>query len=144
MKTIEQAFEEANERLGISLVAELQKKAGEVISARPSSNFGSKRTGKIFDIRYKLLNGEIEISFPKHAQYLEYGTGIYGPKKQRIYPKTKKALAFGKDLGGGKKEFVFRSVAGMRPSPFIRPTFHQKFIDLLIDALNESFKDLKL
>ena len=75
---------------------------------------------------------------------MNHNTGVFGPFKRRIFPKSKKALAWGRDLGGGRKEFVFRSVAGMRPSPFIRPVFHQRLVVLLVEALNEAFKDVVL
>ena len=52
----------------------------------------------------------------KYAGFVIRGTGIYGPRKQRIYPTTKKALAF--SYGGVK--IVVRSIKGMRPNPFTR------------------------
>lgn len=50
----------------------------------------------------------------QHARYVIEGTGIYGPKGQPIYPRSKKALAF--SVGGAS--VVVRSVKGQRPNPF--------------------------
>ena len=41
-----------------------------------------------------------------YAKYVEYGTGIYGPKGQPIKPKTAKALAW-RSVGGGAKMIAF-------------------------------------
>lgn len=48
----------------------------------------------------------------------EFGTGLYGPARRRIVPKTAKALHW-KD---GSGEHFARSVKGQRPHPFIRPS----------------------
>lgn len=70
-----------------------------------------------------------------YAQYVEYGTGIYGPKGRPIVPVRKKFLRFPakgsatrksgnltsaqQKAGGG---FVFvKSVKGMRPRPYLIP-----------------------
>lgn len=75
------------------------------------------------------------------ALYLERGTGIYGPKGQRIYPTHAKFLrwpAGGKGevrLTGthttahaksGNAQFSFaRSIAGMRAQPFMQPAIEE-------------------
>jgi phage gpG-like protein len=46
-----------------------------------------------------------------YARWLQEGTGIYGPTGQRIFPKTKKALAW--------DGHVVRSIAGMQPRRFL-------------------------
>ena len=53
-----------------------------------------------------------------YGPYVEFGTGLFGPKKKRIRPKSKKALAW---TARGGKRFVRASVAGMRPRPFMGP-----------------------
>lgn len=53
----------------------------------------------------------------KYATYVRRGTGIYGPHKHRIVPKTKKALAFTSKKYG---KVVVRSVRGMRKNDFLR------------------------
>jgi phage gpG-like protein len=59
-----------------------------------------------------------------HAQFAQSGTGIYGPRKSRIYPKRAKALRF-KGAGGkfifaksseGSRQRLLFPVAGV-PSP---------------------------
>lgn len=52
-----------------------------------------------------------------YGPHVEFGTGIYGPKKQPIRPKSKKALKF--TVGG--ETFIRRSVKGMRARPFLLP-----------------------
>ena len=67
-----------------------------------------------------------------YGPYVEYGTGIYGPRKRRIFPKTAKALSWiqrgrGSYVGGkykaagpGKRVTV-RSIAGMKARPYMAP-----------------------
>lgn len=84
----------------------------------------------------------------EHAHYVEYGTGLHGPKGRayEIKPKTKKALAFaaqaGTELATGRALFrsrkgglqrsrtgaqrvVVRKVIhpGIRPQPYMGPAF---------------------
>jgi len=101
-----------------------------------------KDTGFLMrNIRYQLTEEGIEFSFPYYAEYLEYGTGIYGPKGQPITPKNAKALHWKtKD----KKDVFAMKVAGMTPRPFIRPVFHQKFTEILVKNLNEHMQDIKI
>lgn len=78
-----------------------------------------------------------------------HNTGIYGPYKTMIVPKTKKAMAFGKTIGHGRdgtphKEHVLKQIKGIQPMPFIAPTFHQHFIEVVIDAFNEAFKEVEI
>lgn len=50
------------------------------------------------------------------VRYLEEGTGLYGPRRRRITPRTAKALRF--EAGG---QIIFRkSVRGMEPQPFMK------------------------
>jgi len=48
-----------------------------------------------------------------YASYVEEGTGIYGPMKRRIFPKTKKALYW------SGAPHPFKSVRGQRPRRFM-------------------------
>lgn len=50
---------------------------------------------------------------------LELGTGLFGPKGQRIKPKKGRFLVWETDEG----IFFATSTAGMRPQPFMRPAF---------------------
>lgn len=48
-----------------------------------------------------------------YALFVHEGTGLYGPKKQRIRPKTKKALYW------PGADHPVKSVAGQRPNPWL-------------------------
>lgn len=52
-----------------------------------------------------------------YMYWVQTGTGLFGPRRQRIVPKTKKALKF--TPKGGNTPLIRRSVAGMRPNPFL-------------------------
>ena len=91
-------------------------------------------------INVEITDTEIHINMPLYGLFLEYGTGIYGPLGRPITPKEKKALKF---KIGGKIVFA-KSVKGMTPRPFVRPVFHQKFVDLIIKNGNMHFADVNL
>jgi len=61
------------------------------------------------------MQGKTDIPY---AYFVEYGTGMYGPKKQWIYPKTQEAMAF--ELPDGT-EIVRKRVKGQKKQPFMRP-----------------------
>jgi len=71
-------------------------------------------------LRHVLIHGEpgVEIvAATNYARWVHDGTGIYGPRHQRIYPRTAKFLRF---RPKGSRVFVYaRSVAGMRGRPFL-------------------------
>ncbi len=73
-----------------------------------TSNLARSRTSDVSEDGGK---GTLRFTAP-YAGYVHGGTGIYGPRKQRIVPTSKKALFW-----PGAKHPV-RSVAGMRPRPF--------------------------
>lgn len=53
----------------------------------------------------------------EYAKYQEFGTGIHGPKRRRIYPKRAKVLAWRNKKG----EMIFaRSVAGVPKQEFMK------------------------
>ena len=68
-----------------------------------------------------------------YARYIEAGTGIYGPRKRPIVPRTKKMLAWrtgavtlsGRSRVKGGKEIAgwafARSVKGRKATPFLLP-----------------------
>jgi hypothetical protein len=64
----------------------------------------------------------------KYGYYLEHGTGLYGPRKRVIVPRSKKALKF----TVGNRVVIVRSVKGVKPRPFIDP------------AVSYVFKEMKL
>ena len=53
------------------------------------------------------------------AAYVEFGTGLWGPTKDYIYPKEKKVLMW-RDGKSGAKVFAVR-VKGQPPQPFLKP-----------------------
>jgi HK97 gp10 family phage protein len=59
-----------------------------------------------------------------YGKFVEYGTGIYGPKGQPIRPRTAKVLAW-KDKSAPKGMRFARSVKGMRPRPYMHPAFEE-------------------
>jgi len=59
-----------------------------------------------------------------YARYVRQGTGIYGPRRQKIVPRRAKALVFKSAKYGAKRgkfrgKVVVRSVKGMRPNDFL-------------------------
>ena len=72
----------------------------------------------------------------EHAKYLETGTGIYGPRHQRIYPRTAKFLSwipFHRNTPGGRV-FV-KSTKGMPAQPAIAPNVDKIQKDLNIRVM---------
>lgn len=76
----------------------------------------------------------------KYAEYVERGT-----RPHEIRPRNKKALAWGKDKGGGKKEFVRKRVMhpGTDPNPFVERAIRNAFPEIE-NIIRESFKNLKI
>jgi len=54
-------------------------------------------------------------STAKYTKWVVGGTGLFGPRKKRIFPVKASALRF---KIGGKTVFA-KSIAGMKPNPFI-------------------------
>ena len=54
----------------------------------------------------------------EYGAYVEFGTGLYGPKKRVIRPVTKKALSWTTRSG---KRIVRMWSSGMRPRPYMVP-----------------------
>lgn len=79
--------------------------------------------------------------------YVHEGTGIYGKHNRPIVPTTKKALAWGLNMGGGKMQFVFASVKGQKPNPFFERTIENynevkqdKIANIFYQAINRNLK----
>ena len=73
---------------------------------------------------------EVTISMVNYGKFVEFGTPPH-----TIRPREKKALAWGRNLGGGKREFVRKSVEhpGTKPNPFIRTTIFTKLKKIMAD-----------
>lgn len=79
-------------------------------------------------VRHNILRGSITRSLlgpfegtigtnVEYAKYQEFGTGIYGPKKQMITPKRGRFLVF---KGGTGKMIFARQVRGSKPHHFMK------------------------
>ena len=74
---------------------------------------------------------------------LEFGTGLFGPRKQRIRPTTKKALSWIAGAtpvsGSGGQRITVRSTAGMKPRrPFART--HKEAGDRIFRTLAQALQ----
>jgi hypothetical protein len=77
----------------------------------------------------------IRTTQPTKLSYVRYGTGIYGPRGQPIYPTSKQALYW------PDAEHPVRSVRGMRPNDFVQPLL-QKAADIAQEALDIAIEEL--
>lgn len=79
-------------------------------------------------------------STKKYASYLQSGTGLYGPRKQRVRPTNARALRI--PVRGGSPIFR-RSVAGMRArkmvpkAGYIPRRWSQRFVTTANDVIHE-------
>ncbi len=121
--------------------------------------YGKKWPRKVFPDGRKILRGASEklyngfkvlradsrgfeiTNVEDHAKFT-FGTGLYGPRKQRIYPKTAKALVIGGSQGRSgvtgqfTRNMAFRSVKGSpqrlivplpgKPAPIWQKAFKQR------------------
>jgi hypothetical protein len=76
------------------------------------------------DIHTELVRvaGELAVQVGSGVRYARWhhdGTGLYGPRHRRIYPKRAKVLVF--RVKGGRLVFA-RSVAGSRPNRYLHDT----------------------
>ena len=90
---------------------------------------------------YNVTDDEIEIRTPaEYAQYVNDGTGIYGPYKTPIYSKNiGKPLAF---QVGGKMVYT-RMIKGQKPQKFVEKSIQQtqeKLTGYFIKAVHEVLK----
>ena len=77
-------------------------------------------------------------SSKKYADYVDKGTGLYGPRKKLITPKKKGGVLFFKV--GGEKVFV-KSSEGIKPRHFVRKSIRatkSRINDFAIKAIMES------
>jgi len=109
------------EIFGALMSQEFSKSAPKDTSLLANSFFNTMR----------IEGNTIKWSLPEYAEYVEFGTGIYGPKGKPIVPKEKKALAF-KYKGNN---VVVKSIKGQRANPFIRHTFNRKSGEIFKQAL---------
>jgi HK97 gp10 family phage protein len=91
---------------------------------REARRLAPKRTGELQRSingttvrRGKKIVGRVEATAP-HARFVHEGTGLYGPKKQLIFPKRARVLSW-VDPASNQRVFA-RYVRGMRPRPFLK------------------------
>jgi HK97 gp10 family phage protein len=84
------------------------------IRQRAPHRTGALQRSVQYEVNYPSAKVEVE---EKYGQYIEQGTGVYGPKGTRITPKTAKAMRWN-GIGG----VVFaKSIKGMKARPFFKP-----------------------
>lgn len=125
-----QVLELALKIMKFDLEAKLRENASKAISGY-TPKFKINRTGKLLrNIKVSVIGNRMVITMPFYGKYIEYGTGVFGPYKRPIKPTNKKALSFG--------GFVFKSVDGRPPTPFIRPTLHQDLQRLMKSSVEKA------
>ncbi|MCA1988375.1 MAG: hypothetical protein LDL07_04395 [Desulfarculus sp.] len=67
-----------------------------------------------------------------YARYVHEGTGLYGPRRERIKPKTKKALMWPGAI------HPVASVAGIHPNPFM-DRGAARSVPRVVQAIDEAF-----
>ncbi len=115
----------------------------------PLANETPKRTGKLarstfFQIIGGTLDQTLMVMQPAQTPP-EYDSKFYGwfvregTQAHPIRPRYKKALAWGKEIAPGKREFVRRSVQhpGTKPNPY-----HQRVLDMLTPQIQEIVNEI--
>ena len=92
----------------INVVSEIEARAIRYAPVR-TSNLANSGTS---DVNADGSIGTVKFTAP-YAGYVHQGTGLYGPRKTKIRPKTKKALYW-----PGAAHPV-RAIKGMKPNPFL-------------------------
>lgn len=73
-------------------------------------------SAEVVDLAPGIVQGTVRTFQPTKLKYLSFGTGIYGPRQQRIYPVRASALAwYDQRLG---VLMIRKSVAGIKPNDF--------------------------
>lgn len=88
----------------------------------PVTSGEMKRAWNVFkekDLVYVITNDT------EYAEYVERGTGIFGPHKKRIYPKNARVLTF---KIGGIRVFA-HSIKGQMPQLILHKIAHSKKIE---------------
>jgi len=86
---------------------------------------GPVETGRLLSSLYSRVNadgsGEVGVT-ARYGIWVHEGTGVYGPRHQRISPVRAPFLVF-VPRGAGHRIFA-RSTAGQRPQPFLVEALH--------------------
>lgn len=127
----------AREQLAIALnsaAQDVQNKAVELAPHKSGRLWGSLHVGGAGNIGRNATPENLTAMVGtnlSYARYQEEGTGLYGPKKQLIYPRNGKVMAFvpygnvvDTGTGGGVAVFA-RSVKGVKPHWYLKQAFEQ-------------------
>lgn len=99
------------------------------IQAKPVEGIGGRFLGEVVQ----------DTKVAKYGPFVEYGTGIYGPKKEPIKPVNAKMLAW-----KGPDGMIYRrSVKGMKPRPYMRPALNDNIENIKVimqDEINKAVK----
>ncbi len=131
---------QAVQRAGQEVVDELANNAPKGTSGGPPPS--GDASGPLAESFYMQLEAppsdagaavSIRTRQPQKLEYVRYGTGLFGPKGQRIRPTTKKALFW------PTAQHPVRSVAGMKPNDFVTPIIEQAATeeDVLYTVIDE-------
>lgn len=99
--------------------ATARARAQQIIAEEMNDRSGKLRTRTNFEVKARGESVLLEFynDAGEYAGFQEYGTGIYGPKKRRIYPKNGTVLTW-IDPDTGERIFA-RSVKGVPPKRFM-------------------------
>lgn len=81
-------------------------------------------------------------SSANYAEYVNSGTGLYGPHKTLIRPTTKKALKFTPNKGKFKGMTIFTPYSrGIKPNPYVERSIEKtekRIPELVIHSINQA------
>ncbi len=124
-------------QFGYRVAAEIANEAQDIA---PTITRNLRNDIKVFeegDLHFSVGNSQLAF----YAIWVHNGTGLYGPLKKRIYPRTKKALAF---MYKGAK-VVCQSTKGQRPQPYLKNAvttyFNTGGLDGAVSALASEIGD---
>lgn len=116
------------------------KEAGRIVLEieKTEAPVGTGKLRREIEFVYKPISAMV---YPKmdYAVYVNFGTGLFGPKNSLIYPKKAKMLRW---KSGGQYVFA-RYTRGMKANPFVGRTVSkaEPRINTVVDNL---LKDLKI
>ncbi len=132
LMAVQQAFpsmvQEQAARYGTQIAAALHDAApkGEGSGEHLADSFASKTANGSDAVIVTVTSNQAQ-----KLKWVVFGTGIYGPRGGRIVPTTKRALFW------EGAAHPYRSIAGMRPNDFVRPTLERELasMDGLLSAM---------
>jgi len=105
----------------------------------------------LYDLSIENENSFLVAGVLSHNSYIEFGTGVYGPRKTPIRPVNKKVLAFvtsgarptsaaawNKAQKDGRVVYA-KEVRGIKPRPYLLPAFNET-LNSLVDFIKKAMK----